>query len=695
MLTSSFDIGGAETHILTLARELKGRGHTLCVMSGGGCYVDALSKMEIEHRFIPLKTSTPLSLFRSVRLLSRTLREAPPDIIHAHTRNASLVAHIAAKAQDIPIVTTAHLCFSTRFPRRQLTDWGERTLAVSEDIRAHLEEVYGVFRDNITVTVNGIDGKDFYPPRLPPQIHSVVTVSRLDNDRSHTARLLIRIAERLYRAFPDFQLTVVGDGTMGKELSSEAAAVNRLTGKEIIRFLGRQSDIAPILRQNAVFVGCSRAALEAISCGCLAILSGDEGYLSRFSPDNAMKAMRTNFCFRGERVATEEDLYMDISALFSMETESKNGLIRFGINFIKNHYNTERMAEDAERIYRAVMRPPKGKRAVVAGYYGYENLGDEATLRSAIRLLRDKGFGNITVLTNTPRKTRKREGVHAIFRYAPLRIFCAIRSADIFLFGGGTLLQDKTSKRSLFYYDLLSRIAKATKTKFIFFGGIGGLSTAGERRAAAILSRTARIHCRTPSDVSAANALGSAATLYPDLAFSYPASYAHTPRSATFVFCLQRGNSAEIYENILLHIIKIHKINPIFAVLCQEDLYKAKRMAQMTNGRVTPLLTPTSLLLLFSEAQGAIGTRLHFLIFALKAGLPVFALGQDEKGRYLAEYVNSVAGEERMGYGHASDDTLATRLDMFMTKAEENGQADRLAAEKLQKIAMETPCFLE
>ena len=101
---------------------------------------------------------------------------------------------------------------------------------------------------------------------------------------------------------------------------------------------------------------------------------------------------------------------------------------------------------------------------MILGYYGYGNLGDEATLRGMIGLLRRAGFGRITVLSRDPRATARREGVKAVFRYAPLRILWAIARSDLFLFGGGTLLQDKTSKRSLLYYDFISRLAKAAGT---------------------------------------------------------------------------------------------------------------------------------------------------------------------------------------------------------------------------------------
>lgn len=44
LVTMGMDIGGAETHILELAKELKKRGNDVFVASNGGKYVEELNK---------------------------------------------------------------------------------------------------------------------------------------------------------------------------------------------------------------------------------------------------------------------------------------------------------------------------------------------------------------------------------------------------------------------------------------------------------------------------------------------------------------------------------------------------------------------------------------------------------------------------------------------------------------------------
>ena len=93
------------------------------------------------------------------------------------------------------------------------------------------------------------------------------------------------------------------------------------------------------------------------------------------------------------------------------------------------------------------------KRIVVSGYYGSKNAGDEAMLAAMIEVLSELDPQvNITVISADPEDTRKRHGVHAVSWLSLSEIVGALRSADLLVSGGGSLLQNVTSGRSLYYY---------------------------------------------------------------------------------------------------------------------------------------------------------------------------------------------------------------------------------------------------
>ena len=90
---------------------------------------------------------------------------------------------------------------------------------------------------------------------------------------------------------------------------------------------------------------------------------------------------------------------------------------------------------------------------IISGYYGFNNAGDEAVLYSIINSLRKSNPEvGITVLSNKPELTAKAYNVEAVNRWKYLEIARAIRKSDLLISGGGSLLQDVTSKNGILYY---------------------------------------------------------------------------------------------------------------------------------------------------------------------------------------------------------------------------------------------------
>lgn len=90
---------------------------------------------------------------------------------------------------------------------------------------------------------------------------------------------------------------------------------------------------------------------------------------------------------------------------------------------------------------------------VISGYYGFGNLGDECVLQAIISHLREASPGcEILVLSGDPDDTRRAYGVRSIHRYAVRGIARELETASLFISGGGSLFQDVTSFRSIWYY---------------------------------------------------------------------------------------------------------------------------------------------------------------------------------------------------------------------------------------------------
>lgn len=113
------------------------------------------------------------------------------------------------------------------------------------------------------------------------------------------------------------------------------------------------------------------------------------------------------------------------------------------------------------------------KKALISGYIGFGNFGDEVVLSILVKHLRAKGI-SITALSSNPKMTSKVHGIEAL-RYKNLGdILRGVGECDVLFSGGGSLLQNFTSNLSLYYYLTIIVLALIMRKKVIVFAqGIG------------------------------------------------------------------------------------------------------------------------------------------------------------------------------------------------------------------------------
>ena len=92
----------------------------------------------------------------------------------------------------------------------------------------------------------------------------------------------------------------------------------------------------------------------------------------------------------------------------------------------------------------------KNKNILISGYYGFDNFGDEAILGVLVKKLKELN-ANVRVLSKNPAKTASLYGVETTFFFNLLKVIFRICKCDVLVSGGGSLLQNVTSMKSLIY----------------------------------------------------------------------------------------------------------------------------------------------------------------------------------------------------------------------------------------------------
>ncbi|GEN35213.1 MULTISPECIES: polysaccharide pyruvyl transferase CsaB [Aneurinibacillus] len=117
-------------------------------------------------------------------------------------------------------------------------------------------------------------------------------------------------------------------------------------------------------------------------------------------------------------------------------------------------------------------------RILISGYYGFDNAGDDTVLYGIISsLTKHIPDAELAVLSNTPAETQALFGIPAFNRWRMSSIVNQLQKSDLLVMGGGSLLQDATSPRSVIYYLGIVMMAKMLGKPVIFYAqGIGPIS---------------------------------------------------------------------------------------------------------------------------------------------------------------------------------------------------------------------------
>lgn len=274
-------------------------------------------------------------------------------------------------------------------------------------------------------------------------------------------------------------------------------------------------------------------------------------------------------------------------------------------------------------------------RVLVSGYYGAGNLGDEAVLAGLLRGLRAHGHDAI-VASLQPARTRREHGVPAAHRLRGL--LPALLRCDAVVSGGGGLLQDRTSRRSLSYYLGVIRLARRLGKRVVVFGqSLGPFSEAGADRAARALDGVP-LGVRDPASQAWARARGLDATLVADAALGMPPPEAAA--AGDTLLLIPRGGYPEVQATLRgIAEAARHAQRPL-AVLDlhpDEDAPDADVLADAFGAARWHADDPHAALARMAEAGFVVSGRLHGAILALLAGSGHAGLGYDPKVRGFLE----------------------------------------------------------
>jgi polysaccharide pyruvyl transferase CsaB len=278
---------------------------------------------------------------------------------------------------------------------------------------------------------------------------------------------------------------------------------------------------------------------------------------------------------------------------------------------------------------------------LLAGYFGFGNLGDELLALSAVNNLEACGISRekMAILSNNPYDSQNRLGIKAFDRWKITSILRALSSSRSLLLSGGGIFQDSTSIRSCAYYWGIVRAARSKSVPVAALGqSVGPLS----RSLSKLFARDAFSRCKY---IAVRDALSSeilsnmriTSELMPDMVFGLPFPEQGTERGGAVLINIRpvRGESEDVRAVLeAARQCASGGMELLCAAMSEEDADTMKRFQESGELPGCDIITVSDMegfSRIASRASSAIGMRLHFGILSILAGLDVVLAPYDPK----------------------------------------------------------------
>lgn len=680
------DEGGAKSHVLQLIKELGKHIDATLVSYRKGKFHDDAVALGIDARIV--KTGNAFSdLLKTLKLV----KIGNYDIIHAHGAKANMMASIIKRLTGIPVVTTVHSDYHLDYLHSILKRFSfgvinmialrriNYHISVSSNLKEMLKE-RGFNPQHLYSVNNGIPfdneipvctRKEFFTRfniPFPEDCVLVGIMARLHPVKDHET--FLRAASEVIKKNPNARFLIAGPGDDLMPHLKQFA--DKLGLSPYVFFTGmvdRPYDFFQIIDINvltSISEGFPYVVLEgarfskvfvSTRVGGLGDLieSGVNGYLVEPKDWKTLGSHLTELSLdKDKREQMGADLKVKAEAEFSLR----------------------KMCDTQLTIYEAILKNESRNKKdnkkydiAILGYYGYKNSGDEAILRSTLDSLRgldpDLSF---LVFSKNPRETKKKYLVDSVNRFNFIKVLRILKKSRLFLAGGGSLIQDNTSTRSIWYYLTVLRMAKRMGTKtMLFANGIGPIKRAFNRHfAAKVLNDLQAISLRDSESFNEIKAMGIKnpniyVTSDPAVLLE-PACKADLdmlmksegiPSDKALIGFSIRKWADSCYLNQIAEVadycVENFDAHPVFIPMQYPGDYEIsqaiRNRMEYSSSIIKSIYSPEVLLGLTGRTELMVGMRLHSVIYAASQCVPLLGLVYEPKvGSFLKEIGQPSAG---------------------------------------------------
>ena len=667
-LISGGDTGGAKTHVHSLLQNLS-RGMDITLV----CFRDGPFAREAAELGIETRVCSG-GFFSALREVRRMIAEEGFELVHTHGSRANLAGAILRSTCGRPVVSTIHSDYRLDYMGRPLAaaTYGVLNVLALRRIKYHVG-VSDAMRDLLIsrrfpreTTFAIYNGLDFSrePKRhdraafcarvganVAPGDIVVGAAARLDPVKDLAT--LVRGFAAAREGHPELKLIIAGEGPERPALEALAEELGVRGAVTLAGWLDDMEEFYSALDINTLS-SLSETFPYALTEGAayrLPTVASAVGGIPRLIEDG-----KTGFLFAP---GDWEKLGARLAQLAS-DPGLRERLGAAVHERAAREFSVEATCREQRAVYEEILeREARGRSGVViCGAYGMGNSGDEAILDAIVAEMRAiDPLMPLTVMTRDPAGASARLGLTAVHTFNFPRFLAVMRRRALYINGGGSLIQDVTSRRSLWYYLFTLRAAKRLGCKVMMYGcGIGPVKRPGgvERTRRVLNSCVDAITLREPDSIEELARFGVTKPeiiLASDPALTLPSAPAEevdaameaagaAPGGKYICFALRLwpgfGEKAGVFAAAARHAHEAYGLTPVFLPINHLDDGQAAALVAEKLGDTPHVLLPgpmsSALVIgLMSRMQVVVSMRLHGLIFAAGQGVPLIGVSYDPK----------------------------------------------------------------
>ncbi len=678
-LISGGDTGGAKTHVYSLLKYLNQIIDVQLVCFRGGDFADGAAALGIPTVVLGG------NFFSNLRAVKKLVRDGEYDLVHCHGALANVTGALLRRSLHVPVISTVHSDYRLDYLGRPfaravygtLNTWALHRLdyrvCVSDPIRQRL--IDRDFEPNRLFSIyNGLDFSHVVPKtdRAAYFAQFGYTVGEDDIIVGIAARLdpvkdiatLIRAVALAQKACPQLRLAIAGEGMERKKLGALAA---ELGIADSVFFLGWVDDL------DSFYGALDINALSSLSeTFPYALTEGARAHLATVASNVGgvpviIEHGVTGLLFEPGDVR----LFGAYLARCALDADYRHTLGEALYQRGKADFSEEDTGLRQLEIYNSIFRMERNLRdgvrdgVLICGAYGFGNTGDDAILQAIIgEMRRIDPHMPLTVLSRRPKDTQRTFGVNACHRFGVHAIRRVLRRSQLFISGGGSLMQDVTSRLSLWYYLGTIRMAHGCGCKVQMYGcGIGPIIYDRDQKLAARVINTCvdKITLREPDSRETLKGFGVTA---PEVILASDPALTLPPASRSRIDSILRAHDMELDGKYIGFVLRKwpgmeekatvfaagavyaylkYGLTPVFLSINFRADGEASQMVtehlsipfhmideQMSSGEVIGVL---------SRMTTVVSMRLHGLIFAAGQGVPLIGVAYDPKVTAFLDYV--------------------------------------------------------